>query len=50
MIFKSDDEKRQEAAIKAKAVCAKCNGTGYVGGNTLGRSQCWTCGGSGMSK
>lgn len=50
-MFKSEDQKRQDAAIAAKRVCPKCNGTGTVGNGGRGSafsSTCGTCGGSGM--
>ncbi|MFZ2836246.1 MAG: hypothetical protein WAZ21_02915 [Candidatus Saccharimonadales bacterium] len=49
-LFKSPDEKRQDAAIAAKKVCPTCNGTGTVGIGGRGAptaSTCGTCGGSG---
>lgn len=50
-MFKSEDEKRQDAAIAAKRVCPKCNGTGTVGIGGRGAatsSVCGSCNGSGM--
>jgi hypothetical protein len=50
-MFKTPDQKRQEAAITAKKVCPKCFGTGTVGHGGRGAATsavCGGCGGSGM--
>lgn len=50
-MWKSEDEKRQDAAIKAKKVCGNCGGTGTVGiggRGAVGSNPCDKCAGSGM--
>ena len=50
-MFKSPDEKRQDAAVAANKVCNDCGGTGTVGIGGRGAptsSECGKCGGSGI--
>ena len=52
-MFKSEDQKRQDAARAAGKVCEKCHGTGTVGIGGRGAatsSPCGSCGGSGMRR
>lgn len=52
-MFKSEDEKRQEAATKAGKACNRCGGTGTIGigqRGAIGASPCPDCGGSGMKR
>ena len=52
-MFKSPDEKKQNAAIAAKKVCPKCSGTGTVGNGGSGSAtsdKCGKCNGSGLSR
>jgi DnaJ-class molecular chaperone len=52
-MFKSEDEKRRDAAITAGRVCDSCHGTGTVGIGGRGAatsSKCSRCNGSGMKR
>lgn len=52
-MFKSEDDKRREAAAKADSICSRCNGTGTVGIGGRGAataSTCGSCGGSGQRR
>ena len=47
-MFKSEDEKRAEAAAQAGKTCPDCNGTGTYGRGNLITSDCSKCGGTGQ--
>ena len=52
-LFKSEDEKRQDAARKNGKACGSCGGTGTVGNGGRGSftsSKCGSCNGSGVSR
>lgn len=47
-MFKSDDDRRREAATKAGKICSACGGTGTYGSGF--KNPCSKCGGTGQAR